>query len=327
MGQELTIGRGYSNLLRLEGEEISRVHAILYRRNQDYILRDLDSKNGVFVNGNRVVTATLDSGDRLQVGKYKMVFNPPSDFDYRRLADGDSNGYESDSKGSEPGLDISDDDLSRSQIFSAAVPDDSLATGDGHCPPEIIREEVLLFTRPELDERLSLENNISREKAADYQEAFYNVLLSAEVASGSAEAPDFITAVLRAAIKSVSADRGVVILRDSKTDSLRPGAIVPEKGDVAVNRVVLQSGFGEGKAIICPATVECGLFRDSNTVKRDRISSLISIPLGRGEVVGLLYIDRQGEDADSFNLAHILAMANVGRLLELHLRDNSGNAS
>ena len=46
MGQEITIGRAYSNLLRLEGEEVSRVHSILYRRGSEYVLRDLDSKNG-----------------------------------------------------------------------------------------------------------------------------------------------------------------------------------------------------------------------------------------------------------------------------------------
>ncbi len=325
MGQELTIGRGYSNLLRLEGEEISRVHAILYRRNQDFILRDLDSKNGVFVNGNRVVTATLDAGDRLQVGKYNMVFNPPEGFDFGRQApnvlSGSISEIGSDASGS--GLDISDDNLSHSQIFSAAVPDDSLATGDRHFTSEIFREEVLLLNRVELDEHLRSVGSAATEKAADYQEAFFDNLLGEQVASDGGSAPDFINTVLRAATKAASADRGVVILRDSKTDSLRPGAIVPDKGDVAVNRVVLQSGFGEGKAIICPATTECGLFRDSNTIKRDRIHTLISVPLGRRKIIGLLYIDRQGDDADSFNLAHLLAMARVGRLLELHLNDGT----
>lgn len=317
VGQELTIGRGYSNLLRLEGEEISRVHAIIYRRNHDFILRDLDSKNGVFVNGNRVVTATLDPGDRLQVGKYNMVFNPPPEFSVEGIADQEQTG----SNGSEQTFDISDDNLSRSQVFSGTSPDDSIPTGESRLRTDIIREEVLLFTRPELDQRLASDKDISTEKAADYLEEFFDTFLNREPAAHGAVNAGFVSRALISAVKAVSSDRGVVVLRDGKTNTLRPGAIVPEKGDVAVNRVVLQSAFAEGKAIICPATADCGLFREGNTVKRDRISTLISIPLGRIDTIGLLYIDRQGEDAESFNLAHLLAMAKIGRLMELHLEE------
>ncbi len=319
MGQELTIGRGYSNLLRLEGEEISRVHAIIYRRNNDFVFRDLDSKNGVFVNGSRVMTATLGSGDLLQVGKYRLVFNPPAGFDVKAFVNADDN-IKVDPYSFKPTIDVgSGEDYSRSQIFSGEITNASVDNGNRHNKPEILREEVLLFTRPELDERIASDGTTAIEKAADYLEDFFNSLLAVDSTS-EVESPNFLTDVLRAAVKSISADRGVIVLRDHPTDSLKPGAIVPEKGDVAVNRVVLQSGFGEGKAIICPVTGDCGLFRDSNTVRNDRIASLLSVPLGRTRVSGLLYIDRQG-DAEGFNLAHLLTMARVGRLLELHLRN------
>jgi len=78
LSQELTIGRAYSNLLRLEGDEISRVHCILYRRGEETVLRDLDSKNGVLVNGTKTGNFALSQGDVIQVGKYVMLFDPPS---------------------------------------------------------------------------------------------------------------------------------------------------------------------------------------------------------------------------------------------------------
>ncbi len=81
VGQELTIGRAYTNLLRIDGEEVSRVHAILYKRDQDYLIRDLDSKNGVFVNGQRVTSSLVVPGDEIQIGNAILLFDPPPDFD------------------------------------------------------------------------------------------------------------------------------------------------------------------------------------------------------------------------------------------------------
>jgi pSer/pThr/pTyr-binding forkhead associated (FHA) protein len=36
-------------------------------------VRDLDSTNGTFVNGKRVQTAQLESGDRLQIGRVELI--------------------------------------------------------------------------------------------------------------------------------------------------------------------------------------------------------------------------------------------------------------
>lgn len=87
VGLELTIGRSYSNRLRLEGAEISRAHAIIYRRGTEYIIRDLDSKNGVRVNGVRKAKHVLERSDRLTVGKYVMLFDPPEPVDLSEWLD------------------------------------------------------------------------------------------------------------------------------------------------------------------------------------------------------------------------------------------------
>ncbi len=321
MGQELTIGRGYSNLLRLDGEEISRVHAIIYRRNNDFVIRDLDSKNGVFVNGSKVACVELGRGDKLQVGKYQMVFDPPSDFDINKMAESPSSSQTSSSNGtngSGGGAHISDAEFSHSQLFRSPTP----AANPVHVPeelpePEICREEVLIFTRQELNERLEQSNSTLIQKAADYTDEFFAALLHGESPEG---ADGFSGLVMRSLVKALSADRGVVIIRDVVTNELSPSAIVAANDDVAVNRVVLRSGFTEGKAILCPSTADCGLFRDSTTVSRDRISSLISVPLGTTEILGLIYLDRQGE-VDGFNPAHLFAAARVARLLEAHMVD------
>src|SRR5262249_2845237 len=51
---ELRIGRGDQNDLRLNDASVSRYHAFLRRVDGRYLLSDVGSQNGTFVNGRRV---------------------------------------------------------------------------------------------------------------------------------------------------------------------------------------------------------------------------------------------------------------------------------
>lgn len=63
-----TIGREARNALPLLDPGVSRFHAELIRLGKDYLLRDLGSANGSFVNGVRVSEQLLNDGDVLRFG-------------------------------------------------------------------------------------------------------------------------------------------------------------------------------------------------------------------------------------------------------------------
>ncbi len=65
---ETLIGRGRDAQVRIDDVAISRKHARILRSEGQYILEDLDSTNGIFVNGTRVERMGLRDGDRVQVG-------------------------------------------------------------------------------------------------------------------------------------------------------------------------------------------------------------------------------------------------------------------
>ncbi len=72
---EYALGRAESNTVRLTERNVSRHHARL-RRGEDkgWLLDDLDSYNGCFVNGRRVVgTQKLEHGDLAQIGDYRLT--------------------------------------------------------------------------------------------------------------------------------------------------------------------------------------------------------------------------------------------------------------
>ncbi|MBN1610566.1 MAG: sigma 54-interacting transcriptional regulator [Polyangiaceae bacterium] len=62
------IGRGEDCDVQLQGAELSRRHALLLRDGLRWIVRDLGSKNGVHVNGDRVTEHALQGGDVVRVG-------------------------------------------------------------------------------------------------------------------------------------------------------------------------------------------------------------------------------------------------------------------
>ena len=71
---EVTIGRKEGNTIRLTERNISRRHVQLVRVAGVYKLRDLDSYNGVLVNGRKVEgESTITSGDQIQLGDYTIL--------------------------------------------------------------------------------------------------------------------------------------------------------------------------------------------------------------------------------------------------------------
>ncbi len=73
----LSIGREGTNLLILDDNFVSRSHARIEKRTDKgvYILRDINSQNGVFLNGSRVHQAILNNNDNIQIGKTQFTFS------------------------------------------------------------------------------------------------------------------------------------------------------------------------------------------------------------------------------------------------------------
>ena len=71
---EITIGRGAGNHLVLPGRNISRRHARLIVRDGRYILVDLESTNGTFINGQRLTSPrVVHTTDRIQMGEFTLA--------------------------------------------------------------------------------------------------------------------------------------------------------------------------------------------------------------------------------------------------------------
>jgi hypothetical protein len=67
-------GRAPDSDIFLDDVTVSRRHAEFTRAAQGYLVRDVGSLNGTYVNRERIEEVLLSDGDEVQIGKYRLVF-------------------------------------------------------------------------------------------------------------------------------------------------------------------------------------------------------------------------------------------------------------
>ncbi len=70
---EVIVGRDETCKIRIASKEVSREHCVIFKQGKDVLVRDLNSRNGTFVNGMVISGVTqLNPGDTLHIGP--MIF-------------------------------------------------------------------------------------------------------------------------------------------------------------------------------------------------------------------------------------------------------------
>jgi pSer/pThr/pTyr-binding forkhead associated (FHA) protein len=71
---EVTSGRHPDSDIFLDDVTVSRKHALFVRSDKGYVVRDAGSLNGTYVNRERIDEALLQTGDEVQIGKFRLVY-------------------------------------------------------------------------------------------------------------------------------------------------------------------------------------------------------------------------------------------------------------
>jgi pSer/pThr/pTyr-binding forkhead associated (FHA) protein len=74
--ERVTVGKSSTNVVSLDHDStVSRVHAVLENLGHAWSVRDVGSRNGTYINGEKIsAERVLRSGDEVRVGKTKLVF-------------------------------------------------------------------------------------------------------------------------------------------------------------------------------------------------------------------------------------------------------------
>jgi len=84
--QEVDIGRDPKCTLFIDDPVISRKHAKLIRKWGGIVLQDLESRNGSFINNEKVQEKLLRDGDKVMLGTIKLLYRNPQDVNIEAIS-------------------------------------------------------------------------------------------------------------------------------------------------------------------------------------------------------------------------------------------------
>jgi signal transduction histidine kinase/pSer/pThr/pTyr-binding forkhead associated (FHA) protein len=289
------IGRGLSSDIRLLADGVSRSHATIKLKGGDYYLTDLQSRNGTFLNGQKVTrTCKLNNGDILVLARSVELRYECPDGDFRKSDIADLVRISTDLHPTiESEMDV-DDEGSAQDIESVEQ-----IGGDAE--------------------------NLKR--AYDRLSILYEINSSLGSAATLDEALERIANIVLTLKK---ADRVAILLKESAAEELRPVVFRSKHADISqkpiqVSRTIVDRTISEGVGVLSGDALSDPRFDSSKSIAIQNVSSVICVPLkSKDKVVGVIYVDSiyvpGGAGFDNDDLKLILAVSNEASILVENVR-------
>lgn len=255
----VTIGRHRTNDVVLHDAAVSRFHAEIERRGDEYFVRDLDSKNGVFVNDNLVLEWKLANRDRLLIGNTVIKF-------YVLGRDEDT--------ATEDGVCV----VKEESDSESLTVDKKLEMREGHK----ILSDIDALAEGEL---------------ADLRSRLHAHLQLSEVLVTSIHLPDLLDRTMMMIHEQIPYQRGVLMLYDPDVDTLVPQVVknfsLNKKGEeIAVSQTIINTCLKERSGVICSDARRDARFAQADSVQNYDLRSVLCVPLlGRDRDLGVIHLD------------------------------------
>jgi signal transduction histidine kinase len=294
----LGIGRDTGNLIQLHDTEVSRRHAEIRQNGNDWMLVDLNSSNGTFVNSEPVGERPLKSGDRLQIGRTLLIFT---------------------------GEEEASEDLS--QIINIV----------GQSPSENESRIVRTIGQEEgsriFDGSLEVENPWLARARSNLQIMYRTAL----AVSHTLDIDQLLRRIMDLIFEWVEADRGCIMLVDEDTEELIPKvrrtrqSMAPEER-IRISRTILDYVMSKKEGVLTTDAQEDQRFSPAQSILKLGVREAICVPMqGRYGIVGVIYIDTftppgrgiQSPLGTRFTEEHLKLMVAIGHQAALAVEDTS----
>ncbi|MBA4030615.1 MAG: stage II sporulation protein E [Planctomyces sp.] len=266
-GAEAVLGRHPECSIQINSNMVSRKHARVFAQEDAFVIEDLGSGNGTFVNGKKLEgPSKLKDGDRIKLGPILLRFEDPNNPASRPVvAPGSGVGAQGGSAGM------------ATFNLEFATGDDDVATVMGTSGK--VEGFGALEVQPEAKLKAVLE--ISRALA------------------GSTDLDSLLPKILDTLFNIFPhADRGVVLFK-SDDGKLVPRAIKHRRADedesVKLSRTVLNTVLEQKTGILSADATNDSRFEASESISALTIRSMMAVPMlsVAGEVMGVIHIDTQ----------------------------------
>jgi two-component system, NtrC family, sensor kinase len=253
----LVLGRDPTNIVQLHDSEVSRRHAEIRRVGDEFLLADLASSNGTFVNNERVEKKELASGDQIQIGRTVMLFTGSGDSGPMNIGQ-------------------------RVQIVSSA------ATARSRIIQSLPqRESSAVFASEGAD-------NPWLARARSNLQIMYRTALAV---SHTLDIDQLLSSIMQLIFEWVEADRGCIMLIDPETKELSPKVRrdrARASGDDRMNisQTILDYVMQHKEGVLTSDAREDQRWDTTASILQLGVREAICVPMqGRYDVVGVIYID------------------------------------
>ena len=296
----IRVGRDRSNAIQVHDTEVSRHHAEIRCESDDnFVICDLNSSNGTFVNGQRIHRHELTSGDQVQVGGTLMLYTGPAEETQEDLARIVRIGSQTDT-GDNSRILHSVTQQEGSRIFdfgSEASPNSWLARARSNL-------QVMYRTALAVSHTLDIDQLLQR--------------------------------ILELIFEWVEADRGCVLLMDPTTKTLRPKVHRTRKGvrtdeRINISKTILDYVIERNEGVLTSDARQDQRWNPAGSILQMGVREAICVPMqGRYDVVGAIYIDtstsaqqliQQGGTANKFTEDHLKLMIAIAHQASLAVED------
>lgn len=271
---ETVIGRHPECQVHINSNMVSRRHARLLRQGDKYVIEDLGSGNGTFVNGKKIEgPVELKHDDRIKLGPILLRFENPQAAAAPKPAAPASRPPATKPAG---GLRLGDDDLGGKVDVSSEEEETTTITGQAVQVAGFGRLEV----RPEAKLKAVLEISRSLAGTTDLQALLPKIL-------------DTLFSIFP------HADRGAILFRDDATGKMIPKAVKHRRaGDdesVKISRTILRTVLEQKTGILSADATQDARFEASESISNLTIRSMMCVPMLSlsGEPMGAIHIDTQ----------------------------------
>lgn len=290
--RKVSIGRHSANDIVLKDVKSSRNHAQISYIKNGFVLQDLNSTNGVLVNGEKMIKRRLEHGDEIMIGDTVMVYKDNEEID--RVID----------------------EVVALKVSSAGTADVSGAERVGLASKiDITRKRmhsVLMYARQpgaelsKVTDALSKMARMMDNIASDVStfDKSYQILFTlykiGRAIQQVFELKDLLNLILDMIIRLMNAERGFIMLLDSNTSELVPtvtrrmGADIDGEDSTKISNSIANKVAQEGKPILTTDAQMDPRFKEGQSILSYNIRSVMCVPLmSKGVTMGVLYIDNR----------------------------------
>lgn len=272
----VTVGRHPNNDVALLLESISRFHARLEQRDNGWLLSDLNSSNGTFVNGERItMPRLLNNKDMITFGR--------ADFSFSSISPEQRNAKRS-TESTQPSIMVEQHTSSINIV------------GDEQRPSLILSTQLSVESTP-LPGKVFLEQGVpdieGLRKANERLTTLYKLT---EVIRSSLTREEILASVMALIFEVLPADRGAILIVDSADGQLEPKTIRfrEDSGstELSISRTIISKCRDERVAILSRDAKIDARFGSSESIMASDMRSAMCVPLiSKKKLVGILFLD------------------------------------